>query len=149
MLKQKRGVHIWMSWVLILTFAVVVSAIMLSFLREYAQSTSEEVRERVINEDRCSLMSVGISELVEKNPTTLNMKITNTQNIRVNQLVFRLYSDRNIYIYELNTTIRPRHFKYIDVPKNGTIDTVEVIPVMFEDKFDIICNNKKVQANLE
>lgn len=138
-----------MSWVLIITLAVVLSAIMFSFLREYAQSTSEEVRQRVISAERCALMSIGVSELVEKNPTTLNMKITNRQNIRVNQLIFRLYSDRNIYIYELNTTIRPKHFKYIDVPKNDSIDMVEVIPVMLEDKFDVVCANKKVQVSLD
>jgi len=149
MIKGKKGVSMWLSWVLLMVFVVILSVVIFDWMKGYTESSSSEMTKRVFNAEKCSFISISVSEIVEKNPQTLNIKVTNRNNLRINQIIFRLYStDNKVYVDDLNITLLPNQTKTVELQKNGTIEAMDLIPVRFEQEYTIVCRDRMVRIKI-
>ncbi|MBN2567407.1 hypothetical protein JXB02_04970 [Candidatus Woesearchaeota archaeon] len=141
----KRGIALWTSWVLLMAFALIISTFMYNWIFSYTSGTTEELRERAFNAEGCEDIGISIDSICQ-NSQTLYMNITNTKNIVVKQLVFRLY---DLYeepqIRRTNITLRPKATELVRIIKQGFVRDVEVIPVTYLDNIEIICLNRMTE----
>ncbi len=146
---REGGISPWISWVLIITFAVLLASMVSLWMKDYVSDTVDDLKDRTRSKEYCDLVGVDIEDIVARNAQTLNMKVINTYNLGVDRLIFRLYdADNNIFINKTNVTIKPGQNKTVTVPKNLTTYRVEVVPVILEDGKEIICKEKVVWKNI-
>ncbi|HII72363.1 TPA: hypothetical protein HA265_06430, partial [Candidatus Woesearchaeota archaeon] len=92
-LKQKKAVSPWISWVLLMAFAVVLSAFMYNFMVSYTKDSTEDMKKIVYNTDECRLVSINI-ESACMTAQALNITLQNRNYIRIDEMDFRFYSGR-------------------------------------------------------
>ncbi|MFC1752355.1 hypothetical protein ACFL96_03055 [Thermoproteota archaeon] len=147
-LSNKKAVYAWVSWVLLITFAILLAAIISYWMKDYIQELVEDMQDRALRDEYCDSTGIEIDELVVKNAQTLNMKVINTYNLAINQIIFRLYDHEYILINITNVTIKPDQNKTLEVPKNLTTSRLEAVPVIIEGGKRYICNDKMVVKNI-
>ncbi len=143
-MRSKKGMEAWLSWVLLVGFAVSLSVLVYYWVGSYTTKTTTETRNRYIDSSECEYISIKIEDACQ-NTQTLNINITNNNELVVNGLVFRLYT---IFdepdVKETNTTIRPEKKEEIELIKQGTIKKVEIIPIGYDGTRKIVCNKRSV-----
>lgn len=146
---SKRAIAEWISWVLILTFSVLLAAIVSYWMRDYVTGTTEDMETRAHTTEYCDLVGIELDDLVARNSQTLNMKVINTYNLAINKIIFRVYDTNNyILINSTNVTIKPNQNKTVEIPKNETSYLVEAVPVVLSGDEEFICNEKMVWKNI-
>jgi len=143
---KKRGVTVYISWVLVLLLVVILSAILYNWYIKRVQSSSETLKE-ITDKELCNSVGVNIESLCQ-NTQSLNINITNTRDITINQVVFGfsdIYNDPETK--KKNITIESGETARIEILKQGTLGQVEITPVIFIDNKDYYCKNSKVYKN--
>ncbi len=141
---SKRGISVWVSWVLIMGFAVALGVFFFAWIKGFAIGSSGEIAERSDRITLCDSVSIRIDKLCQ-DTQTLNMNVTNSNSLKTDELIFRFYS-----IYEepelrsTNFTLRPSETKNLMLVKQGIVKQAEAIPVIYKDRKRIICENKRV-----
>ncbi len=149
LLRSRKGIAEWISWVLLLAFAVLLASIVSYWMRDYVSGTVTDMEKRAHTEEFCSSVGIELDDLIVKNSQTLNMKVINTYNLAVNRIIFRIYdADSNILINITNVTIKPGQNKTVDIQKNATSNLVEAVPVVINGREEIICQEKMVWKNI-
>ena len=87
---KKRGVSIYISWILLMSFVIIISVIMFNFMKGFAEGHAENIKERAISSIECDSVAVTIDNACQ-NTQNLYINITNRGDIKVNRLLFRLY----------------------------------------------------------
>ena len=142
--KNKRGVHIWVSWILLLVFALVLSVMMYNWMYGFSEKSVKELETRTYKAESCDDIAISITGICQ-NSQTLYMNITNNQNIIIKQVIFRLYD-----VYDTpetkrkNITLRPGRGESIEVLKQGHLSRVELIPITQKGDEFIICPDRMV-----
>ncbi len=145
-MKTKKGVSLYISWILIMVLVIVLSATMFNWYKQQAQRTGEILEEKA-SADICNKVSISILDICQ-NTQTLNINISNKNDIKINQLVFGLidiYNDPDTK--KVNITIYPGETEHIEIIKQGTLYQVDVTPVAVSGKISNICPNSKVFKN--
>lgn len=143
----KRGISVWVSWVLIMGFAIALGVFFFSWVKGFASESSDDIVERSDKITLCDSASLRIDKLCQ-DTQTLNINVTNVNTLKTDELIFRL-----IDIYEeselrnVNFTIKPGETKGLILVKQGIVKQADVIPVIHKDRKRIICENKKVALN--
>ncbi|MBD3313394.1 hypothetical protein GF345_03045 [Candidatus Woesearchaeota archaeon] len=146
---RKGGISPWISWVLILTFAVLLASIVSFWMRDYVSGTVGDLVSIEKRTEYCDLVGIDIDDLIVENSQTLNMKVINTYNLAVDRLIFRMYdTGNNILINSTNITIKPEQNKTISVPKNETTYRIEIVPVVIRDNEQFVCDDRMVWKNV-
>jgi FlaG/FlaF family flagellin (archaellin) len=148
----RKAVSPWIAWVLLLAFAVALSAFMYSFMVDYTEDTTEGIKKQVYNTDECRQASLSIEDAcVDTSAQILNITLQNRNYIRLDKIDFRLYVGRTpISTVETTITLNPNRKKLVSV-NTSTTDTVtyvEVIPHIETHDYDIICGDKKVASEV-
>ncbi|MBN1502984.1 hypothetical protein JW930_05560 [Candidatus Woesearchaeota archaeon] len=139
----KKAMSQYLSWILLILFAVGLSSFMLVWTRNYVKGQSDDLTSRADNA-MCDDVSLNLDGYCQ-NSQTLNMNITNTNLLTIAYLRLRfidLYD--NIADKKIEADISPGDTERITVLKQGTLRQVRVVPVMINDKKEIICNGKGV-----
>src|SRR5210317_511884 len=145
---QKKGISVWISWVLIIGMIAVISAFMFNWTTGFTTSNTQRLKE-VYDAVDCNFVTVSIDSICQ-NTQTLNMNITNRKNIDIDMLIFRIY---DIYgnhdTKEMDIFIRhgKTNTEKIEVIKQGVTSIVEAVPIVVKDKKKIICDENKITAN--
>ncbi|MBN2454194.1 hypothetical protein JXB11_01475 [Candidatus Woesearchaeota archaeon] len=144
MFTNKKGLAVWVSWVLVVGMAVVLGTFFFNFIRGLAESSVEELIERNGQSEICDAIAIRVDNICQ-NTQTLNINVSNNGNLRVDELLFRMF---DIYgqpqgVYK-NLTLNTEKTLTLIVVKQGVIDQVEVIPVGKEEKKRYICQNKRI-----
>lgn len=141
---NKKGVAEWMSWVLIMGFAVALGVFFFAWIRGFATDSTEEISDRSERITLCESASVRIEKLCQ-DTQTLNINISNSNNIRIDELTFRFF---NIYeepeLRGLNLTLKPGETNSIKLVKQGIVKQVEILPVIHDNGKRIVCENKRI-----
>ena len=155
LLRSRKGIAEWISWVLLLAFAVLLASIVSYWMRDYVSGTVTDMEKRAHTQEYCDGVGIELDDLVIKNSQTLNMKVINTYDVRVDQLAFTLYDANNgiLNASAINITIRPNENKTVEIGTNQTIAFVKVIPVYFRDKgrddlIRVVCSENAVEKNM-
>jgi hypothetical protein len=147
--RDKRGVDAWISWVLIMAFAVVLSVFMYQFMVDYAKQSTEDIKKVVYNTDECTRISLSINSVCFSSQA-LNITLQNRNYVRIDKIDFRLYNGRiPLHTNYTNITMNPNREKEMTIQTGITAMTmVEVIPHIVKEGMDIICSDKKVQSDV-
>lgn len=152
LLKPKKAVSTWISWVLLVTFVIFIGTTIFYWMKDYSTDAMTLLENRLKTTEKCDLVGIQISELTSKNAQTLNMKVTNRYNLGIDRIVFTLYDSKNRFIWLniSNTTIKPNSTKEIEIPQNSSMITarIEAVPVILDDGNQIYCTERKVDLNV-
>ncbi|MBN1544357.1 hypothetical protein JW898_02740 [Candidatus Woesearchaeota archaeon] len=147
----KRAVSPWISWVLLVAFAVILSAFMYNFMVSYTKDTTQDIKKTVYNTDECRSVSFNIvSACFSASTQVLNITLENTNYARIDSMAFRLYDGR-IPLHTNNTGIpmNPNRVKEIILDTGvASVTRVEVIPSIEKEGMDIICSDRKAEAEV-
>lgn len=144
---DKKGVEVWISWVLLIAFVIVLSAFMYNWIIGYTESKSEQMKEMVYNTEECDFVAISIDAACQDSQT-LYINVTNRYNLKIDKLIVRMYRGSNVLnITEFNITIKPKVTKALNITKQTTtnVNITEVIPVVEKDDYEIICRNRLAQ----
>ena len=146
-IQNKRAVSPWISWVLLVAFAIMLSAFMYDFMVSYTEDSTEDMKKTVYNTDECRLVSINIDSAC-MSTSILNITLQNKNYVRVDQLDFRVYNGRiPLHTNQTEIPMNPNRNKIIELETGVTTVTfVEVIPHIEKDKMDIICADKKTSS---
>ncbi|PIN86981.1 hypothetical protein COV19_02195 [Candidatus Woesearchaeota archaeon CG10_big_fil_rev_8_21_14_0_10_44_13] len=151
-LRSKKAVSTWISWVLLVTFVIFIGTTIFYWMKDYSTTAMADLANRVKTTEDCDLVSIQVSDVTSKNAQTLNMKVTNRYNLRIDQIVISLYDSKNRFILSnlSNTTLRPNSTKEIEFEQNSSIATarLEAIPVIIDAGKQIYCMERKVEINV-
>ena len=143
MKNKKRGISLYVSWILLMMFIISLSAVMYNWYHQRAERSTEILKEQS-TEDVCDKVGILIKDLCQ-NTQTLNTNISNTKDIKINQLIFGLidiYKDPETK--KINITIYPGETEHIEIIKQGTLYQVDITPVVVTDGITNVCVNSKI-----
>jgi hypothetical protein len=141
---EKRGVSVWISYVMLTAMVVSLGILVLRFSRDNTEQTVEDLVERGDALTECEQTGIHIREACQ-DAQTLNMNVTNVNNRRVDELLVRTFDIyRNPGSGGLNVTILPQETKEVSVIKQGISTRAEVIPVVRKSGSRIICQSRSV-----
>lgn len=147
--RSKKAIEVWVSFVLLMTFVILLAAIVSYWMRDYIKSTVEDLKQRSYTSEYCDAVGIEIRDLVIKDSQNVNMVIINTYNLGVDKIIFRSYDlNDNVYINITNVTIKPNQNKTLSIHKNLTTYRIEAVPVLFYDEKEVICKDKMVWKNI-
>ncbi len=142
-MKHKKGVSVYISWILIMLLAVILSAIMYTW---YVNRT-KDATERLIKEttsEACNNIGIMINGVCQRTQY-IKINITNVMDMRVDQIVFNFI---DLYDYPetkiSDVTIYPGETESMEIIKQGTLKQIEISPVMIIRGERYICSNRKV-----
>ena len=139
---KKRGVSVWVSWVLLLAFMVILSAFMYNWIYGYTEESTEEMKKRVENTETCESLAMTVDNVCQDSQI-LYINITNRGNINLNQIIFRLYDfEEMVTTSKKNITVRPNAEEEVRVLKSIVVNELDAIPVVITTDQIIICRNK-------
>lgn len=142
--KYKKGVSVWISWVLVMMLAVILGTFYFGWMRTYAIETVDDIEERSEYITLCEGTAVWVKNICQ-NTQTLNMNITNSKDLKIDEVMVRIINVFNDpQTSTRNITLRPGKTESIDVLKQEITKQVEVIPVIYKEKKRIICSSRKV-----
>ncbi len=137
---SKRGVAIWLSWVLLIAFMVLLSTFMYNWITGYTESSAERIK-TTYAEESCSRTAIEIAGC--QKAEILNITISNKGNLRVDQVIFRLYDlYDNIESKEKDILVKAGKTKELELLKQGVIQRLESIPVLIKDGKRTVCRDK-------
>ncbi len=148
-IRQKRAISPWISWVLLVAFAILLSAMMYNFMVDYTKSSTEDVKKVVYNTDECRLVSINI-EYACFSAQVLNITLQNRNYIRVDKMDIRYYDGRiPLDLNQTNISMNPNREKIIELATGqSSITRVDVIPHIVKEGMDIICADKKASKEV-
>ena len=141
---NKKGIAAWISWVLMMGFAVALGLFFFAWVRGFATDSTADLVDKSNRITICESASVRADRYCQ-DTQTLNINITNTNNLRTDALIFRFF---DIYdeseLRNVNATILPGETENLIVVKQGIVKQMEIIPMLYKDEKRIVCESKKV-----
>jgi len=142
---NKRGVSVWISYVMLTALVVSIGFFVLRFTRDTAEDTVEDIVERGDALTTCQNTGINVDNLCQ-NTQTLNMDVTNTNDIKIKGLWVRMFDIYNKpQISSRNVTISPQKTKNVKIIKQGIIKDVDILPIVEKDGTRILCDSRKLE----
>ena len=144
MLKSKKGISVWVSYVVLIALVVSIGFFVLRWSRGLTEETVEDIVERGDALTTCQLAGVDINNLCQ-NTQTLNMDVTNSNDIKVIGLWIRMFDIYNKpQTTSRNFTLSPQKTKSVVVIKQGLIKDAAIMPIVKKGGKRIICESRKI-----
>lgn len=143
--KNKRGVSVWFSWVLLVALMVSMSAFMYTFLSGFAEDTAENSKEVVMDSESCSNLGISASVSCGKNSNDLKITLKNVNYQRIDSVSIDLYDVFNSPVQKNKyVNLASGEKKEFSVLKDGVVKEVHVVPVVVRNNKKVYCSNKKI-----
>jgi FlaG/FlaF family flagellin (archaellin) len=148
-LLSRKAVSPWIAWVLLVAFAIMLSALMYNFMVDFTETSTEDIKKIVYNTDECRTVSISIESACFA-AQDLNITLQNRNYIRIDSMDFRYYDGRvPLDINQTNITMNPNRVKTVSIATGqSSVTRVEVIPHIIKENTDIICADKKDSAEV-
>ena len=141
---DKKGVSEWLSWVLLVAFAVIIGTSVLNWSKGHTTRTVEDLTEKGEFLTLCQETGVAVGGYCQ-DTQTLNMNVTNNNNRKVDAVVMRGFDYYNRpQGGQKNVTLDPEKTKNVVVVKQGILVHAEISPVIVVGKKRVICQSRKV-----
>jgi archaellum component FlaF (FlaF/FlaG flagellin family) len=149
---NKRGISVWVSWILLVAFIITISALMFSWITSFTEQKSSELRERVNDISECSSVSINIDSVCQDVSTShfIYVNISNNGNIAVDKFIFRTVDlhESIVESKEKLFELRPGESERVKLLKQGTIKYFEAIPLVFKDDYEILCSDRMASNDI-
>ena len=141
---NRKGVEVWLSWVLLVAFSVFIGTLVLQWSRSHTTQTVEDLTQKGEILTICQETGVAVNSYCQKTQT-LNINVTNNNNRKVDALLVRgfdIYG--NPQNGERNISLQPDNSKSIQIVKQGVLKKAEVMPIIMVGKKRVVCISRKV-----
>lgn len=142
----KRGVSVYISWVLVMAFMILLGSLMFTWIINQVGSQTEKFS-IIGDEQDCKEIFFSIDESCQDDFKVF-VDISNTRNHRIDGfkiILFDIYDD--FYESSIDFSINPGKTDKISLLKHGTLNVIEMIPYFYsDDKKKILCQNSKVSV---
>lgn len=144
--KNKKAIAGWISWVLVIGMGVMLSILVYYWMVERTNASTEEMQTLVYDSSECSAVGINI-DAVCQDTQALYMNLSNTDNLAVNALFFRMLTIfGDVGNKEINITIKAGRTEMLTVIKDGTIKRLEVTPVTEAGQKRIVCSAQTIST---
>ncbi|MBI2550036.1 hypothetical protein HYV83_02545 [Candidatus Woesearchaeota archaeon] len=141
---SKKGISVWISWVLLTAFVVFIGTFVLQWSKSHTTEVVEDLTEKGEILTLCQETGISIVSYCQK-PQTLNINVTNNNNRKVDGLKVRAFDIyNNPQGGEKNVSIVPQKTMSIEVVKQGVLKRAEVMPIIVVGKKRAVCQSRKV-----
>ena len=151
---NKKGVSLWIEFVLLMGFAVALSIFLNNWMRDYTLKTTETIKERNYNTALCDGVAISIDAACQGNSTPINLyiNVTNRGNLRITKQILRIYNNittlANWEVIENTRLIRPgRMMRISNTSSLDYVGYIEAVPVTEKGDLEIVCAEKKAFIN--
>lgn len=142
--RNKKGIAVWISWVLLVAFSVLIGSLVLQFSKSHTTKTVDDLTEKGEILTLCQETGLAVNSYCQKTQT-LNMNVTNNNNLKVSAVMVRGFDIyNNPQGGERNISIEPEKTKSIAVVKQGVLKRAEVMPMIIVGKKRVVCQSRKV-----
>ena len=142
--KNKRGIEVWLSWVLLVAFSVLIGSIVLQWSKAQTTKTVDDLTEKGEILTLCQETGISVNSYCQKTQT-LNINVTNNNNRKVDALIVRGF---DIYNKpqggERNISLEPEKTKSVAIVKQGVLKRAEVMPIISVGKKRVVCQSRKI-----
>ena len=141
---NKKGIEVWLSWVLLVAFSVFIGTLVLQWSRSHTTRTVEDLTQKGEILTICQETGVAVNSYCQKTQT-LNINVTNNNNRKVDALLVRgfdIYG--NPQNGERNISLQPDNSKSIQIVKQGVLKKAEVMPIIMVGKKRVVCISRKI-----
>ncbi len=140
----KRGVSVWVSYVLLTALVVSLGVVVLNWSRSTTQETVDDLVERGDALTTCASAGIDVLNLCQ-NTQSLNMNVTNSNEVKLEGLWASMFDIYNMpQTSSVNITIQPQKTREVDLLKQGIVKRVEFSPVVSKGGKKIKCLSRKV-----
>lgn len=130
---------------MIIALVILLGVLMYNWTLSQVKKSSEDLEKRT-DESFCVGVSFNVDEICQ-NSQILYINITNTQNIKIEKLHFRLIDlygnseskEKEISLYPDETEID------FDILKQGTLSNVKITPIVKKEGQEIFCQEQSVE----
>lgn len=142
MIKTKKGVSVYIGWVLIMAFMVALSTLMYSFMTSQVKTQTEQIESRT-DLTRCDQTGFSVTSFCQDD-SSLIFNITNTKNTKITGLKIQLFDlyDEGAQV-EITMTIKASDSEKISILKHGTLQQAEIIPKTSNQDRTFYCDSSK------
>ncbi|MFQ5474268.1 MAG: hypothetical protein ACE5DM_00360 [Candidatus Nanoarchaeia archaeon] len=149
--RSRKAASLWLSWILLFTFAIVLSAFSYRFIIPLVTDTTEDVKQVVFNTDECRQVSISLEAVCQSSTAQhLNMTIRNRNYLRVDELRFQLFDSARtpIKTVSVNTTLAPNRAKKYSVNgSSSTLGFIKATPILKKEGLTVVCSEKAASTS--
>lgn len=147
-IKGKKAISIWISWVLVMLFASLLSVVVYKWVSGLAGQTTKDLK-RIYDTDECDQVSLRI-ENVCQDTQSLYTNITNNNELKIDRVLFRMFDVFNFpESTERNITITPGRTEEVQVFKQHSVKRLEIIPIMEVDGELVVCTKRQASSTVQ
>ena len=142
----KRGIHIWISWVLVISFMVSLGVMLNIWSQNYSKKQFNSLENSVVNPLECDSVSLILNSICQ-NEQGLIIHLKNKGYRSIKKIIIN-YRDSSgeFKKKEIDTILMPDNTKRIIVLKNSYIDFVAITPVISYKNKLITCSYKEIKT---
>ena len=146
-MRNKKGVAVWISWVLVVAFAALIGSLVFKWMIVYVKEQTVQIEERVYDESLCERLSLVVKDLCQEDQK-LNLKLLNNGFLTINRLIFRMFDvENNPFVIEQTIDLSPGRTESIEVIKQGHTNNLDIIPVTVDNNREVVCQQPTVSFN--
>ena len=138
-MKNKRGVAVWISWVLVVAFAALIGSLVFKWMIGYVKEQTVQIEERVYDDSLCEELSLAVKNLCQETQK-LNFELLNNGFLTIDRLIFKMFDlDNNPFVIEQAIELSPGRTEAIEVIKQGHTNNLEIIPITVDNSREVVC----------
>ncbi len=144
MLDGRKGVSVWVSYVMLTALVVSLGVVVLNWSRSTTQQTVDDIVERGDALTACASAGIDVLNLCQ-NTQSLNMNVTNSNEVKLEGLWASMFDIYNMpQTSSVNLTIQPQKTREVYLLKQGIVKRVEFSPLVSRGGKKIKCLSRKV-----
>ena len=138
-MKNKRGVAVWISWVLVVAFAALIGSLVFKWMIGYVKEQTVQIEERVYDDSLCEELSLVVKDLCQEDQK-LNFELLNNGFLTIDRLIFKMFDvENNPFVVEQTIELSPGRTETIEVIKQGHTNNLEIVPVTIDNNREVVC----------
>ena len=151
---NRKGISVYVSWVLVMTFVVLMSVFMFNFMRDFAMKQTDDIKKRALDTVECDAVAVTIDYACQ-NTQDLYINVTNRGDRKIDTMLFRfydLYYEPQIDEKKIDLLVGRYNAKEVSLVKRGSVKKVrfvEAVPILIADGVQITCENRMASYPME
>ncbi len=129
-----------------MAFVVALGAFMAQWNTDLFEKKADDL---ALISDTAKCNSIGFSiQNICQTSHSIKLDLKNRDDLRIDKFIVRVYDIylENIGIQEMTIKLSPNKMESFEIIKQGTTKKVEITPVFFTDKNQILCNEKVALA---
>lgn len=162
LMRHKKGIEVWISWILLTAMVVILSIFMYQFMVSYTQENAGTTIQTISNHQTCERtgMRIDAACTVDETQDTFNMTLRNTGSQQIDEIRIRFFDNTTDFLNESviifntgNVTFQPQQRKVTSLNISEDLledlSIVSIFPVVYvstpEEEVHAICPNQKAE----